>query len=219
MLRTLSGRLLSKYHGNPFIQRSMSHYPIDETIFGLNEDQIKVRIKIANTFLRCVILWLSNSVQINKNTISIYSCVKLFLILHKKNWRRTHKTSTRLMNSSEFWNGMRCIDNILRVVLIIWLEFSEICVDFGGNWAIWVHSALQHIQNMVALKHSTWIMPLLWKNFLGDFHRKKIQWLTSAHRFRSSEQTHSKISWVIHAQACVFVCEIYSSTLWGYLLW
>lgn len=51
MLRTLSGRLLSKYHGNPVIQRFMSHYPIDETIFGLNEDQIKVRIKLANTFL------------------------------------------------------------------------------------------------------------------------------------------------------------------------
>lgn len=48
MLRTLSGRLLSKYHGNPIIQRFLSHYPIDETIFGLNEDQIKVLILSAN---------------------------------------------------------------------------------------------------------------------------------------------------------------------------
>lgn len=45
MLRTLSNRLLSKHYRNAIIQRSLSHYPIDETIFGLNEDQIKVRNK------------------------------------------------------------------------------------------------------------------------------------------------------------------------------
>lgn len=45
MLRTLSNRLLSKHYRNAIVQRSLSHYPIDETIFGLNEDQIKVRNK------------------------------------------------------------------------------------------------------------------------------------------------------------------------------
>lgn len=46
MLRTLSGRLLPKCHLNPInsiVMRCKSHYPIDETVFGLNEDQIKVR--------------------------------------------------------------------------------------------------------------------------------------------------------------------------------
>lgn len=44
MLRILSGRLLSNQSRNPIIQRFLSHYPIDDTIFGLNEDQIQVSI-------------------------------------------------------------------------------------------------------------------------------------------------------------------------------
>lgn len=89
MLRTLSGKLISKYHGVPIIQRFLSHYPIDETIFGLNEDQIKVSIYST----------LRNDRAFTRK-IFIHSCVKLFLILRKKNWRRTLKPSTGQMNSS-----------------------------------------------------------------------------------------------------------------------
>lgn len=41
MLRVISRKLFSE--PKLIIQRSLSHYPIDETIFGLNEDQIKVK--------------------------------------------------------------------------------------------------------------------------------------------------------------------------------
>lgn len=46
MLRTLSQRLFTNYNAKPIIQhfRFLSHYPIDETIFGLNDDQIKVSV-------------------------------------------------------------------------------------------------------------------------------------------------------------------------------
>lgn len=44
MLRTLSGRLLLTNQCKPIVKRFLSHYPIDETIFGLSDDQINVSI-------------------------------------------------------------------------------------------------------------------------------------------------------------------------------
>lgn len=46
MFRTLSRHLFTKqYYCIPIVQRNfLSHYPIDETIFGLSSDQISVSI-------------------------------------------------------------------------------------------------------------------------------------------------------------------------------
>lgn len=41
MLRKLNRAIF--FQPKSILQRSLSHYPIDETIFGLNEEQIKVR--------------------------------------------------------------------------------------------------------------------------------------------------------------------------------
>lgn len=73
-----------------------------------------------------------------------------------------------------------------------------------------MHSASQHIRNMVELKHSTWIMPLLWKNFLGDFHKFSVTDMRPA--LRSSEQNTFE-DFVSDTHKRVFVCAIHSSTL------
>lgn len=64
MLRTLSGRLFTKHYGKSIVQqRFLSHYPIDETIFGLNDDQINVSILI---FFLCkqILLFVDNHVSL-----------------------------------------------------------------------------------------------------------------------------------------------------------
>lgn len=76
MLRTLGGRLLTKCYLNPqnsIVMRCKSHYPIDETVFGLNEDQIKVRIFI--DLIKKLFEFLYLIFIVNMFT---YSCVKLF---------------------------------------------------------------------------------------------------------------------------------------------
>ena len=60
--------------------RSLSHYPIDDTLFGLTEDQQQVSYLITNTIISLLLF--------NKSRVffsPIYSYVKQCSILHKKN--------------------------------------------------------------------------------------------------------------------------------------
>lgn len=62
------------------------HYPIDEHIFGLSDEQIQVQISLI----------MAQFVWIFKLCFTC-SCVKPYLILHKENWHQKPMTLIRII--------------------------------------------------------------------------------------------------------------------------
>jgi hypothetical protein len=66
--------------------RSMTHYPIDDVMFGLTDDQIAVNLNNLN-----FIFYLNASYH--------FSSGNQFLILLRRNWHLLHRKLTKIMDT------------------------------------------------------------------------------------------------------------------------
>lgn len=102
MLR--SGRLLlSKCHlksVNPIVTRCKSHYPIDETLFGLNDDQIKVIVTkhFYYLFIYLLSIFHTDNVKLTYLFTAARDCVQ-FCAKRIGSARTNHRQSERVQVS------------------------------------------------------------------------------------------------------------------------